>query len=104
MQVRNRFARVRPIVEHHPIAALFEAGFRSNLGRFQQKVSKQLAVARRGLSQAWDRFFRHEQNMRWRLWVDVAKSQHQIVFIDDVSRDFPRGDFFKQGSAHPEEV
>jgi hypothetical protein len=31
----------------------------------------------------------NNQYMRWRLWIDIAKSQYIIVLKNDVSRDFP---------------
>ena len=45
-------------------------------------------------------FFGTIKRMRRRLRIDVAESEHQIVFINDLGRDFAGDDFFKKGLAH----
>src|SRR5438874_1779979 len=38
--------------------------------------------------------------MHRRTWLYVTNSQHQIVFINDLRRDFARGNLFEQRLAH----
>src|SRR3954463_2778301 len=49
---------------------------------------------------AWNHFARNDQDVSGRGGADVAKGDHEIIFINDVSGDFAIGDFLKQRLAH----
>ena len=53
-----------------------------------------------GLRDARDRLSGDDQHMHRRLWPDVPKGHHQVVFIDDRARDFARDDLLEQRLAH----
>ena len=100
MQVRNRFARVRPVVYHQAVSGLFQSGFFCHFDGFQQEMPQRLAIFGSGVGDAWNRLLGHDQDVGWRLRSDVAHGQHHVVFIDNVCRDFAGDNFFEQGSAH----
>ena len=54
-----------------------------------------LVVGRLGIRQSGDGPFWDDEHVHGCLWLDVAKGQHQIIFIDNVRRDLPRDDFLK---------
>lgn len=99
VQMRHGFASVRAVVDHQPVAA-FQIQFLRNLGGFEQQMAEQLVVVRRGLGDARHALFRENQNMHRRLRGDVADGEDQIVLINDVRRDFARGDFLEKGFVH----
>ena len=100
MQVRHGFTGVRPVVDDEPVAAFFQAEFVGDFRGFQQQVPEELVVFRRSLGDAWNGLLGDDQDVRGRVGFDVTKRQHQVVFINDGCRNFPRHDFIKECFAH----
>lgn len=96
VQVRHGFAAVRTVVDDEPVTALQIQLF-SNFGSLEQEMAEQFVVVRRGFGDANHGFFRKDQNVRWRLRIDVAYGEDGIVFKNNLGRDFAGDDFFKQG-------
>ena len=43
---------------------------------------------------------RYDENVRWRLGIDVVERQHRVVFIDQVARDIPVANLAEEAAAH----
>lgn len=67
-------------------------------------MPEHLVVFRSGFGDARDRFLRNDQGMRGRLWLDVAKREHQIVLVNNHGGNFAGDDFFKKSFAHAEKI
>src|SRR6266850_3766274 len=63
-------------------------------------MAKDLMVFRRGFRDAGNGLFGNDQNVRRRLRFDILERKNEIVFVNDLSRDFSSDDFFKEGFAH----
>ena len=100
MQVRHGFATVCPVVEDETIAGLFEAQFLRDFSSLEQQMTERLMIGGRGLGDARDGFLRNDQDVSRCFGRDVVERDHEVVFINDLRRDFARDDFFKQGFAH----
>ena len=100
MQVRHGFAGVGTVVEDETVAAFFQAEFLRDFGGFEQQMAEGLMIFGAGFGEARTWFLGNDQNVRRRLRLDVAEGDDQVVFEDDVRRDFAGDDFFKQSFAH----
>lgn len=100
MQMRHGFAGVRAVVEDEPKTILREAQFLRDFARLEHQVAENLVILRRRFGDAGNGFLRDQQNVRRGLRVDVAKRDDEVVFINNLRRDFARDDFFKQGLVH----
>lgn len=100
MQMRHGFARVRPVVKHEAIAALLEAEFLSDFSSFKQQVTKNLVILGLGFGDAHNGLLGDDQNVGWRLRLDVAEGAHQIIFIDNVRGNFAGDNCFKECFPH----
>jgi hypothetical protein len=67
-------------------------------------MTEYLVVFRFGFGDSRDRFLRNDQDMRWRLWLDVAKGEHQSVLVNNRGGNFAGDNFFKKGFAHAEKI
>jgi hypothetical protein len=99
MEMRDGLAGIRPIVKDQS-KAVDQAQAFSHLRRLEQEMAEDLMIFRLGLGNAWDGFLGNEQHMRWGLWLDIAKGNHEVIFVNYCSRDFARDDSFKQRLAH----
>src|ERR1051325_1431493 len=70
------------------------------MGCFQKKMSKNRVVVRGGFVDAWNGFARDDEDVTRGGGTNIAKSEHLIIFVNDVSGDFAIGDFLKQRLAH----
>lgn len=100
VEMGNRFAAVGSVVDHQPEAGFTDSQLSCNFRRLEEQMADQLFVLGRGFGDARYRFFGNDQNVLGRLRVDVAKGDHQIIFVNDVRGDFARGDLFKKRLAH----
>ena len=100
MQMRHRFASIRAVVEHQPVAALLEPEFLRHIGGLEQQVPQHLMIRRRSFSNARDGLFRNQQNVGRGLRSDVMESENKIIFIDNLRRDLSRNDLFEKSFAH----
>jgi hypothetical protein len=102
VQVRDGFATIRAVVDDEPVAAGFQPDFFRDLGGFQQEMTEQLVVCGGSFSEARDGLLGNDENMRRRLGRDVTEGEDQVVFINDLRRDFAGDDFLEDGFAHGE--
>lgn len=73
MQVRHRLARVRPVVDHQPIAGLFQPQFRGHFRSLEKQVSQHVMIAWDGLADAWNWPLWNDQHMNRRRWFNIFK-------------------------------
>ena len=100
MQMRDGLATVCPIVEHETIAGLFESHLLRDFSGLEQQMAERLMISGRGFCDARDGFLGDDKNVRRRFGCDVLERDHEVVFINDLRRDFARDDFFKQCFTH----
>jgi hypothetical protein len=100
MEVRHRFAGIGSIVEHEPESILSETERASDFAGFKHEMPQNLMILRRRFRNPRDRLLRNDQDVRWGLGFDVAKSNHQLVFVNDRRRNFAGDDLLKQGLTH----
>src|SRR6266478_1499018 len=62
----------------------------------QLELAKNGLIFRCRIRQRFEVFTRTNQNMRGRLWADVLESKKIGIFVDDLRRNFLRGDFAEQ--------
>ena len=94
MQMRHAFACVRSAVDHDSIAA-GELQLLRHVARNQKQFAEQRGVRIGRVRKTGNGFFRHDQDMYWRLGVNVMKCNRVVIFPDDFCRDLPRDDFFE---------
>jgi hypothetical protein len=100
MQMRHGFAGMRPVVENQPEPGFGDPELARDFSSLEQQMAENLVILRFGLRDADDRLLWDNQHMLGRLGIDVAKSQDQIVFINDRGRDFTGDDFLEKSFAH----
>lgn len=97
MQMRDGFTGVRAIVDDEPIAAVFQAQFRGDLPSLEHQIAQDFFILWTRVGNAGDMFLWDNEHMRGRVRLDVAKGQHEVVFIDNVRGNLAGDDFFEQG-------
>src|SRR6266850_4953450 len=63
-------------------------------------MAQDFVVFGRRFGDSGDWLFGNDQGVNWRLRLNIAKSQHQVVFINNVRGNFAGDDFLEQGFAH----
>ena len=92
MQMRYAFTCIRTAVDHDTIAAGQLQLFR-HVARNQKQFAEQCSVLIGRVRETGNGFFRHDQNMHWRLGIDVVKRDRVIIFPDDFGRNLAGDDF-----------
>lgn len=100
VQMGDGFPAIRPVVDHQPVAVRFQTQFRRHFSSFQEQMPEQAMVLRGGFGDARDGLSRDKQDVCRGLGFDVAKSDDQVVFVNDVGRNLASDDFFEDGFAH----
>jgi len=100
MQMRHGLAAIPAVVEDDAVAGFVETQFTGHRGGLEQQVAEQLLVFGPGVGQAGDVFLGNDEDMGWRFGIDVAEGQDQVIFEDDIGRDFAGDDFLEYILAH----
>ena len=102
MEVGDGFASMSSVVDDDAEAIFGIAFLSRDLSRLEHEVPEEGLVSRLRKSDAGDGFFGDEKKVDRSLGGDITKAERQVIFIDDVGRDFAGDDFFKEGgfSAH----
>src|ERR1051325_5206359 len=95
VQMRHSFPGIRTVIEDQTEAGFRQPQLPGDLANFQEEMTQHLMVLGFRFSDPRDRFFRDDQNVLWRSRLDVAKSQHQIILINDGCRDFTRNNLLE---------
>ncbi|MEK0446435.1 MAG: hypothetical protein RLZZ399_1756 [Verrucomicrobiota bacterium] len=99
VQVRDGFAAVRPVVDHHSISRLENSQLLRHDLRSEQETAQKFSVPSNSRSDSRDQPLRDYQHMHRRLGRNVVKSDPFVRFGHHTRRDLTRNDFFK--NAHP---
>jgi len=94
MQMRHAFASIRSAVDHDSITTGKLQLFR-HVARNQEQFAKQRGILVARIRKTGNGFFRHDQDMHWRLGLDVVKRNRVVIFPDDFGRNLPRDDFLE---------
>ena len=94
MQMGHAFTRVRTAVDHDSIAA-GELQLLRNVARNQKQFAEQCGVSIGRIRQTGNGFFRHDQDMRRRLGIDIVKCNRVLVFPNDFRWDLAGNNFFE---------
>ena len=100
MEMRHRFTAIQSVIDDEAVAGTLQPEMIRDLGGLQQQMAQQTMIIRRGVGNAWDGFSRHDEDVRWRLRIDVVEGQDQVVFIDDGGGDVFVDDLLEYGFAH----
>ena len=92
--MRDAFTGIGSAVDHDPIAA-GEVQLLRQVARNQKQFADQCSVIISRVRKAGNNFFRHDQDMYWRLGINVVKRNRVVIFPNDFCRDLPRNDFFE---------
>ena len=75
MDVKHRLSCLAVAVEHRPVPALVEALLSCDRRRSPDELSHERLVFCSQVVCRRDVFLRHNQDMEWRLWVDVVEGE-----------------------------
>lgn len=100
MQVWDGLSGIGPVVEYEPIARLFQPKFVRHFRGFEHEMTKHFVVFTGGFGDARNGLFGNDQYVCGGLRLNVAKGEHEVVFVNNLGRDFARADFLKKRSAH----
>ena len=100
MQVWHGFTTIRAIVDDQSVAAIFQTNLVRDFSGFEQEMAKQLVVFRHSLGNTRNHPLGEKQNVHRSLRMEVADGEDEVVFKNNLRRNFPRIDFFKKGFAH----
>src|SRR5665213_2361755 len=98
--MRNGFPAVAPVVNDHPIAGFLQPRFFGDLGRLEEQMAQNFVVLRLRFGEPWNVLLGNNQEMMGGLRIAVAKGQDEIIFVNDVRRDFARNNFLEDIPAH----
>ena len=96
VKVGDFLAAVWAVVDDGAEAGLGKAFLLGDLLRGQYEVTKGGLIFRSRLSDAWDGLLGNQQQVSGSLRIDVTEAEAEIVFVDDVRRDFPGNDFLEE--------
>ena len=96
VQVRNRLARMRAIIDDEAKAGCAHAELRRDFRRLEQQMTKNLFVFGPGVHDARYWLLWHYENVRRRLAVDVFEGDDEVILVNDAGRYLTRGNFFEQ--------
>ena len=103
MEMRHGFAAIRPVVDHQSVTAL-KIQLLRHRSRLEQEMTDQLMILGRGFAEAGDRLLRHDEDMRRRLGVDVAKGTDLVILKHDLGGNLAGDDLLENGFAHAASV
>lgn len=96
MQMGHGLASVAPVVNHNTESRLGNPLRPCNLGSGEQEVAKSRLITWIRSRQSRNRLLWHDENVDRRLRRNIAKSETEIVFVDDIRRDLAGADFLEK--------
>ncbi len=99
MQVRDRLARVRAVVDHEAEAVGELEFFCDQLGDVDE-VAEDVFVVRSRLGHARNGPLRNDEQMNRRLRLDVVEDDAVFILVLDFRGDFAVDDFLEKGLGH----
>lgn len=89
------FAAVLSIVDDDSEATFFKAFLPGDLSNFGHHVAQKCGIIARCLCDSWNRLLWDQEQVHWRLRLDVAEAKAEVVFVGYRRRDFPGDDLLK---------
>jgi len=83
-------------IHDYPVAILRKSLTLSQFSRNQEHFANQFRVILFNIIDRSYVLLRDDENMVWRLWIDIPERQDVHGFIDDIGRDFAVNDFQKE--------
>ena len=99
MQMGNALAGVGAVVDDEPVAAGELEFFRDD-ARHDEEMAELGFVVGGGFTDAWNKFFRDDQQMNGRLRLDVVDDDAAVVLVLDLGGDFAVDDFLEERFRH----
>ena len=96
VQVRDTFAAVRTVIDHHTKAFSKLQFFRDITGG-EQEVSEEGTVFIVGFADAGDRLFGDDQNVDRSLRLNIVNHNALVILVLDIGGNLPINYFLKQG-------
>jgi len=94
MQMRHAFTCIRSAVDHDSVPT-GKLQFLRHVARDQKQFSEQRSVRIGRFRKTGNRLLRHDQDMHWRLGINVVKRNRLLIFPNDFSRDLAGNNFFE---------
>jgi len=94
MQMGHAFTCIRSAVDHHSVPT-GKLQLLRDITRNQKQFAEQGGVVIGGVGKPGNGFFWHDQDMHWRLGIDVVKRNRVLVFPNDFGRNLTVDDFFE---------
>ncbi len=88
MKVKDGLSCRRVAIHHDPVTVLTESHLLRHFLGSEVKIADLFPV---GISQVVDSrnvFAWNDQDVGWRLWINIAKGKYFICLVDDVSVEF----------------
>jgi hypothetical protein len=101
MEVVHSLTCITIAVEHRPIAALIEAVPPGEITSDTEQGADQGIIARPEVIQRGDVPARHDQDVEWRLRIQVRERDDRTVVVNTFSRNQTRCDLAEQAVDHP---
>src|SRR5262245_55504905 len=100
VDVEHGLTRVAVGIEDSPVAlvgvtVLFRQGGGGSLHGAHERIIMRVEIVERG-----DVTTRNDQDVQWRLRVDVSDCDELVVLVDEASRDLSRDDLAEKTVAH----
>lgn len=99
MEVGNRFATMRAVVNHDAESGV-EFQFAGEITGGEEEVTKEGLIFRRGFADSCDEFLGDDQHVDGGLRLHVVKGDAEIILVCDLCRDLSVDDFLKNGFRH----
>jgi hypothetical protein len=104
VQMRNGFAGIRAVVDDETVTAFAKAEGLRHFGGFEEQMAENLVILGCGVINTRDGLSWNDQDMDRGGGFDVAKSEYEIVLVNNLSRDFACGDLFEQSVTHSQTI
>ena len=97
VEMRNRLTAMGSVIDHKTVSAFGDVFPSCDFRRSNKKPPEQNLIGLLGGTDSRNGRFRNAQNMYGCLRRDIPKGQTELVFKNDVGRDFSGDDFFEKG-------
>lgn len=105
VEVRDRLAAIGAVVDDE--AEAFGGGVDAELGGDgtcgEEEVAEEFLVFGGGFADAGDGLFGNDEDVSGGLRIDVFKGEAELVFVDDIGRDFAVDDLLENAHGLKEE-
>ena len=97
VEMRNRLTAMGSVIDHKTVSAFGDVFPSRNFRRSNKEPPEQDLISLICGTDSRNGRFRNAQNMHGCLRRDIPKGQTELIFKNDVGRDFAGDDFFEKG-------